>query len=143
MKKINLSIILLMACITYAFAQQENIVTAQNITDADQPVEYSSVKIKPEFRGETWAFYISHNLRYPEDALKYKISGKVFVSFIIEKNGALTNVQVVQGGLGYGLDEEAVRVIKSSPRWKPGYQNKKDPVRVSCVMPISFSPPAQ
>jgi len=142
MKKINLCIILLTAFITGAFAQ-EQAVTAQSIPAAEQTVEYSSVKIKPEFKGETWAFYLSHNLKYPEDALKLKISGKVYVSFIIEKNGAITNVQVVQGGLGYGLEEEAIRVIKASPRWKPGYQIKKEPVRVSCVMPISFSPPTQ
>lgn len=111
----------------------------QNIIDPEQPVEYSDVKIKPEFRGETWAFYLSHNLKYPEQALKDKVAGKVYISFIIEKNGAITHVEVAQG-LGHGLDEEAVRIIKSSPKWKPGYQGKKNPVRVSCIMPISFTP---
>ena len=142
MKKINLCIILLMICINGAFSQQTATYSAQNTAESEQPIEYSSVKIKPEFRGETWTFYLSHNLKYPEEALKNKITGKVYISFIIEKNGYITNVQVVQG-LGSGLDEEAVRVIKNSPRWKPGYQAKKDPVRVSCVMPISFNPTTQ
>jgi TonB family protein len=141
MKRIS-SCIILLICISSAFAQQTATRSPQNTTESELPVEYASVKIKPEFRGETWAFYISHNLKYPEEALKNKISGKVYVSFIIEKNGSITNVQVIQG-LGSGLDEEAIRVIKNSPRWKPGYQAKKDPVRVACVMPISFTPNIQ
>ena len=139
MKKINLYILLLISCINNAFAQNTNTPSAQDMAEPEQPVEYSAVKVKPEFRGETWAFYLSHNLRYPEEALKNKITGKVYVSFIIEKNGTVSNVQMVQG-LGSGLDEEALRVIKNSPKWKPGYQVKKQPVRVLCVMPIAFSP---
>ena len=113
---------------------------AQNVTPAEElPLEYADVAIKPEFKGETWAFYISHNLKYPEAALKDKIGGKVYVSFIIEKNGEITHARVEQG-LGHGLDEEALRVVKNSPRWRPGYRAKKQPVRVACVMPISFNP---
>ena len=119
---------------SYAYAQH-------TVPEEELPVEYADVPIKPEFRGETWAFYISHNLKYPESALKDKIGGKVYVSFIIEKNGEISHVQVEQG-LGYGLDEEALRIIKNSPRWKPGYRAKKQPVRVSCIMPISFNPAA-
>ncbi|HCN84802.1 MAG TPA: hypothetical protein DIT07_14465 [Sphingobacteriaceae bacterium] len=136
MKNIRPYIILFIVLIICGFGYQAN---AQDVTDPEQPVEYANVKIKPEFRGEAWAFYISHNLKYPEQALKDKVAGKVYVSFIIEKNGAITNVEVAQG-LGHGLDEEALRIIKDSPRWRPGYQAKKNPVRVSCVMPISFTP---
>jgi TonB family protein len=136
MKNIRSYIILVVVSIHYLFGHQA---IAQTQQDAEQPVEYEDVKIKPEFRGETWAFYISHNLKYPEQALKDKVGGKVYVSFVIEKSGDITNVELVQG-LGHGLDEEAVRIIKSSPRWRPGYQAKKDPVRVACVMPISFTP---
>ncbi len=131
-------IVLFILCIVYASGYQGY---AQDNTDPEEPVEYADVKIKPEFRGETWAFYLSHNLKYPEQALKDKVAGKVYISFIIEKDGTITNVEVAQG-LGHGLDEEAVRIIKSSPKWKPGYQAKKNPVRVACVMPISFTPTA-
>lgn len=128
--------IVFILCFIYASGYQG---FAQDITDPDQPVEYANVKIKPEFRGETWAFYLAHNIKYPEQALKDKIAGKVYISFIIEKNGTITHVELAQG-LGHGLDEEALRIVKNSPKWRPGYQSKKNPVRVECVMPISFTP---
>jgi protein TonB len=138
MKKISLLIFILLNFMLSASAQQNSPNPIQN-TEIEELVDYDKVKIKPQFKGETWAFYLSHNLRYPENALKNKISGKVYVSFIIEKSGDISNVTLVEG-LGYGLDEEAIRLIKNSPKWKPGYQDKKVLVRVSCIIPISFNP---
>ena len=63
--------------------------------------------------------------------------GKVFVSFVIEKNGELTDIQVVKN-LGDGTDEEAIRVLKASPKWLPGVQNGRL-VRVKYNIPISFA----
>ena len=69
-------------------------------------------------------------------ARENNISGRVFISFVVEKNGQLTDIKVLRG-LGYGTDEEAVRVLKKSPKWKPGIQNGRA-VRVQYTIPIAF-----
>ncbi|MBC6112906.1 energy transducer TonB [Pedobacter fastidiosus] len=93
----------------------------------------------PEFTGGMKAFtkYMERNLRYPSRAQEDEIQGKVFVSFVVEKDGSITDVQVLRG-IGYGCDEEAMKVIKKSPLWKPG-KNKGVPVRVRYNMPINFN----
>jgi protein TonB len=92
----------------------------------------------PEFEGgmAAWAKFIQHNLRYPEIAVEQGTQGKVFVSFVVEKDGSISDVSVVKG-IGSGCDEEALRVIRKSPRWKPGMQ-QNIPVRVRYNMPLSF-----
>ena len=89
------------------------------------------------FGGEAaWAKFLQKNLHYPPAAIEAHAQGKVFLSFIIEKDGHITDI-VVEKGVGYGLDEEAVRVLKLAPAWKPGIQNGHQ-VRVKFTMPISF-----
>ncbi|MFD2584489.1 energy transducer TonB [Pedobacter vanadiisoli] len=92
----------------------------------------------PEFNGgaKAWAKYMERNLRYPSRAQDEGASGKVFVSFVVEKDGSITDVSVIKG-IGFGCDEEAVKVIKKSPLWKPG-KNKGVPVRVRYNMAINF-----
>lgn len=92
----------------------------------------------PEFEGgmAAWAKFIQRNLRYPEEAMEKETQGKVFVSFVIEKDGSISNVSVIKG-IGSGCDEEAIRVIKKSPRWKPGQQHNTT-VRVRYTMPLAF-----
>jgi protein TonB len=70
-------------------------------------------------------------------AVEQETQGKVFVSFVVEKDGTVSNVTVVKG-IGGGCDEEAIRVIKKSPRWRPGMQHNL-PVRVRYNMPLSFT----
>jgi len=70
-------------------------------------------------------------------AKENNVSGKVFVTFVVEKDGSLTDVKVVRG-IGSGCDEEAMRVLKASPKWKAGIQNGR-PVRVQYTMPINFA----
>lgn len=93
----------------------------------------------PEFAGGMKAFtkYMERNLRYPSHAQEEGVTGKVFVSFVVEKDGSITDVKVLRG-IGYGCDEEAMKVIKKSPFWKPG-KNKGIPVRVRYNMPINFN----
>jgi TonB family protein len=93
----------------------------------------------PEYPGGIAAFlqYIQANLKYPPQAVKDKIQGKVIISFIVDIDGTLTDVKVVQG-IGGGCDEEAVRLFENSPKWQPGYQNNKA-VKVAFTMPINFS----
>lgn len=92
----------------------------------------------PEFNGgaKAWSKYMERNLRYPYQAQEESVQGKVFVSFVVEKDGSVTDVKVLKG-LGFGCDEEAIKVIKKSPLWKPG-KNKGTPVRVRYNMAINF-----
>jgi len=100
---------------------------------------FTSVEQVPEFPGGLEAFitFISKNIKYPAEARKNGVQGRVIISFIVEKDGSLSDVHVARG-IGYGADEEALRVIKSSPDWKPGIQNGHL-VRVAYSVPISFS----
>ena len=99
---------------------------------------YNKTEVMPEFPGgmEAMTKYLSENLKYPEQAKEKNIQGRVLVSFIVEKSGSISNVKVVKG-IGGGCDEEALRVIKAMPKWKPGMQNGKK-VRVNFAIPISF-----
>ena len=96
------------------------------------------VEQMPSFKGGLQAFYkyIGKKVKYPSTARRLRIEGKVFVTFIIDKNGKVTNVQVLRG-IGGGCDEEAIRVIEKSPKWNPGKQRGK-PVKVTMTLPITF-----
>ncbi len=80
--------------------------------------------------------FIRENLVYPEEALEKGIEGRVFVTFIVEKDGSLSDIEVTRG-IGYGLDEEAVRIVKMMPKWNPGKYSK--PYVVRFTLPILFS----
>lgn len=96
-------------------------------------------EVFPSFPGgiEALMSYLAKNLRYHPQAIEFRITGRVFVSFVVQAEGQIANVRVLKG-LGYGLDEEAVRVVKSMPRWVPGTQNGM-PVAVVYNLPIQFS----
>lgn len=97
------------------------------------------VEEMPSFQGkgqEGFREWIQQNLRYPEIAAENGISGRVFVRFVVEPNGNVSNVEVVRG-VDPALDAEAVRVVSSSPKWEPGKQRGK-PVRVAYTFPIVF-----
>jgi protein TonB len=113
-----------------------NVVTETNVV-----VDMRSVEIMPAFPGgeAAWSKFLQKNLRYTQQALDAGISGKVFVSFVVEKDGHLSDI-TVDRGVGYGLDEETVRVLKLVPPWKPGIQNGR-PVRVRYTMPFNFQLP--
>jgi protein TonB len=81
--------------------------------------------------------YIQKNLKYPAIAEEYNITGKVYISFIVDKTGSVTNVKVVRG-VDKNLDTEAVRVVKSLPKYKAGTQRGK-PQRVMFTIPITFT----
>ena len=102
--------------------------------------DFSTAEVIPEFEGGQagWGKYLSANLKYPEQARKDSISGRVIVGFIVEKDGTLSDIKVLRG-IGGGLDEEAVRVLKNSPAWKPGKILDGSLVRVAYTMPIFFN----
>jgi len=108
--------------------------------DQDKKVyDFVSIEKQPEFPGGIAKFYkyLSGAIKYPELAQERNVQGKVFLSFVVEKNGALSDVMITRG-LGSGTDEEALRVIKASPKWHPGIQNGL-PVRVKYNINVNFS----
>ncbi len=98
------------------------------------------IEEQPKPIGGLDAFYkhVSENMQYPEDAKKSGISGRVFVQFVVNKAGALSDIKVIRG-IGGGCDEEAIRLVKTSPSWFPA-KSKGQPVSVEMSLPIRFMP---
>ena len=92
----------------------------------------------PEYPGgmEAIAGFLKANIKYPENAMNNHIQGKVFVSFIVEKDGSLSNIKIIEG-IGGGCDEEALRVVKMMKGWRPGVRLGQ-PVRVLMNLPVNF-----
>jgi TonB family protein len=103
-----------------------------------EPGVFKTVEKMPTYPGGDQARidFMMQNFMYPEEAKKNNVQGKVFVSFIVDTDGSLTNVKVLKG-IGSGCDEEAVRVIKLMPKWNPG-MDKGKVVKVQFVLPINF-----
>jgi protein TonB len=97
-----------------------------------------NVEKLPEFPGGMAEMYkfINSNIKYPSAAQRGNISGRVFVKFVVEKDGSISSIEIMKG-IGFGCDEEAARVIKSMPRWSPAKQNGKS-VRVYYNMPVFY-----
>jgi TonB family protein len=121
---------------TSKFPQPDSANLNQRIADK----VFAAVEKEPEFPGgiESFYNYIQKNIRYPEHAKKNNYQGKVFITFVVQKDGTLDDIKVVRSSGYDDLDAEAVRLIQNSPKWNPGLQNKR-PVRVQYTMPISFS----
>ncbi|MBN2638509.1 MAG: TonB family protein [Bacteroidales bacterium] len=99
---------------------------------------FTVVEQSPEFIGGTKALmkYLGENIKYPVEAKKEGIQGRVFVNFIIEKDGSVSNARILRG-IGHGCDKEALRVVEQMPKWIPGKQ-RGEPVRVVFTLPIQF-----
>ena len=116
-------------------------------TDEDEIIEieeddeefFMVVENMPEFPGGDLGLmkFIQKNVRYPAIAKEYNITGKVYVSFIVDKKGKVTNVKIVRG-VDKNLDAEALRVVSLLPKYKPGKQRGKA-VRVMFTIPINFT----
>ena len=96
------------------------------------------VEVKPEPVGGYSAFYthIYESLHYPNNALRNHIEGRVFVQFVVDRDGTLTDFKVAKG-LGAGCDEAAIEAVKTSPKWTPGKQRGRA-VKVRMILPITF-----
>ncbi|RYY36869.1 MAG: energy transducer TonB [Sphingobacteriaceae bacterium] len=88
---------------------------------------------------QAWTKFLQRNLRFPSVAQDQGVNGRVFISFIIEKDGKLSDITILRGG-EHGFGEEALRVLKKAAAWTPGIQNGR-PVRVKYVIPINFQLP--
>ena len=109
-----------------------------NVEDISSKI-FEIVEEYPSFNGGDAEYYkyLSENVKYPQIAKESNISGIVYVSFIIEKDGSISNVNLVKG-IGGGCDEVAIETIKKMPKWNPGKQRTKA-VRTKLVLPIKFS----
>jgi TonB family protein len=131
-------------------SQSNKSITGQNIARKTQAMDNESetaheeqvfmvVEQMPEFPGGEEALYkfLATNIQYPQMAKDSLWQGRVFITFVIEKDGTITDVRVLRG-VANALNEEAIRVVKSMPRWSPGTQRGK-PVRVQYNLPIKFT----
>ena len=110
--------------------------TAAVVEEVDNQIyNTAGIEVKPDFPGGIGKFYtfVSNNYQTPEEE---GLKGKVYVTFVVEKDGTLTDIKVIRD-IGYGTGKEAIRVLKKSPRWSPGVQNGK-PVRVLYSLPITI-----
>lgn len=122
-------------------ADDETIIDAVPVIEEDQGDEsevFVIVEDMPEFPGGELALrkWLSSNIKYPTIAAENGIQGKVYVTFVVDKDGSISNATIVRG-VDPSLDQEALRVVNQLPRWKPGMQRGK-PVRVSYTVPINF-----
>ncbi len=106
------------------------------IEKAEDP--FTAAEVMPEFQGGLGALgkFLQKNLRYPTQAQSAGIGGKVYVQFIVGRDGSISHTEVMRG-IGFGCDEEALRVIKLMPKWLPGKQSGRS-VPVRFTLPISF-----
>lgn len=132
MKKIAL--IVLVTLLGFSVSKAQTTATAD-----DKVYSFVAMENPPKFPGGMAEFYkfLGENINYPEQAKQEKVQGNVFISFVVEKDGSISNVKVNRK-LGHGTDEEAVRVLNLSPNWIAGTQNGKT-VRVRYTIPIKFS----
>ena len=109
------------------------------VEEEEEEVIFVVVEKMPEFPGGQQALfkYLSENVKYPVIAQENGIQGRVICQFVVNRDGSIVDVEVVRSGGDPSLDKEAVRVIKSMPKWKPGQQRGK-PVRVKYTVPVNF-----
>jgi len=112
------------------------------VTVTDEPeetVSFELVEVKPTFQdgdANSFALWVNKKLSYPEEAKEKKIDGRVTLQFTVEKDGSIKDIKVLKG-VDPVLDNEAVRVVSESPKWKPGLQNGT-PVNVTYIFPVVF-----
>ena len=118
------------------------VITQQNATRKPVNVDgevFTVVEQQPEFPGGMAALgdYLHKNLKYPAAAQRANVQGRIFLSYIVTKTGEITDVKLLKG-IGFGADEEGIRVVQNMPRWKPAMQDGKV-VNVRFNLPINFS----
>ena len=130
-----------------AFDKKENVegfippklAVEEEVVEEEEQTIFIVVEESASFPGgiQEMTNFIKNNLKYPQQARETGTQGKVFVTFVVEKDGSLTDVKVLRD-IGSGCGEEAVRVVKSMPKWKPAKQRGK-PVRMQFNLPVAFT----
>ena len=113
------------------------------VDDSNEPKDISDVEIDPEFPGGIDAMhrFFKDNIKYPQAALDNDIRGMVYVTFVVEEDGSISNPRLLRD-IGGGCGNEAIRVVKMMPKWTPGKQGGK-PVRVQYNLPVGFTLPTE
>ena len=126
------------AVLLMVFVFTSNVNAQVDKSDKDSEKVYTVVDKEAEYPGgiEAMNRFLAQNIIYPTLAKQKNIHGKVLISFIIEKNGSISNIKVIKD-IGEGCGEEGMRIVKLMPKWKPA-QQKSEPVRQQFVLPISF-----
>lgn len=119
--------------------EEVEIIAFEEETEEDDNFIFQRVEKMPEFPGgyAALAKYLGGNLRFPEEARDNGVQGRVYVKFIVNKEGHLQNIEILKG-IDRALDNEAIRVVQQMPYWTPGEQRGR-PVNVACNLPITFS----
>lgn len=130
-KNVSLKVALMMLVLLFSFTTS----TAQT---KKNDMVFDVVEVMPQYPGGQIAMlkYLMENIKYPEQAMKEGIQGRVTVRFIVEKDGSISDVKPILS-VHPLLNKEAVRVVESMPKWTPGKQNGK-PVRVRFNVPVMF-----
>jgi len=104
-------------------------------------VKYNKMEVQPEFRGGIAEFYryLGRSYKFPAEAMRNHVNGKLYVSFVVERDGSLTDLSF-KNNLGYGTQDEAIRVLNECPKWIPGKQHGL-PVRVKYNININLAQP--
>lgn len=115
-----------------------NHVYSQEQATEQQDTIYSQVEVMPEPRGglQKYMRWVAKNYRFTSEAMENGVNGEVVLSFVVEVNGSLSNIDILED-LGFGTGEAAVQMMQKSPRWKPGLHNGK-PVRVLYQFPFKL-----
>ena len=132
------AVLLMVGCKPATQNAEEAIEVENVVVDDEQPEVYNVVEVDPEFPGGIEALYkyLAENITYPQQAKDSGIQGRVYVTFVVEKDGSITGAKVLRG-IGGGCDEEALRVVNAMPKWTPGKQ-LGEPVRVQFNLPVVF-----
>ena len=128
----NTNLVILLFTLTFGSYQAQ----ASNLVQKD--TVYTIVDVEPQFKGgeKKMAKFIQDKVVYPQKALDEKAQGVVYIQFIVEKDGAVSNIKIVKGA-NIALNEEAERIISEMPNWTPGLKNN-EAVRTYFVLPINF-----
>ena len=147
MKKLITLLVSVFLFSTFSFSQETELTNYEKYRMEQERIQYGTqeetvftvVEDMPTFKGkdaDEFRKYIAQNVKYPKEAAENNIQGKVFVQFVVNKDGNVSNVEIVEGVNEY-LDAESIRVVESSPKWKAGQQNGEN-VNVQFTFPINF-----
>ena len=108
----------------------------QYFSDPDKVYDHVEIMPKPPTGFASFKWYVTQNLIYPEEAREQGISGRVLVQFVVNQDGSISDTDIIEG-IGFGCDQESIRVILASAPWEPGLK-RGEPVKVRLVLPVEF-----
>ncbi|MGF7079216.1 energy transducer TonB [Mucilaginibacter sp. UYCu711] len=139
LKKSSAPLLFLLAALFVTTIHSSKAAIRRSVTDTIKEGIFSRVDVQPQFPGGLQAFgvFLGNNIKYPADDAKNKVQGRVICKFVVERDGHLSNIEILHTPTE-AMGNEAVRVLSLSPKWTPGYQGGRL-VRVYYTVPINFS----